>query len=99
MRPIMRLLDVLGQRWSLRLLWELRDGPQSFRGLRAKTDDLSPSILNARMKALRGLGLVQLTGAGYELTPRGEELGKLVTQLDVRARAWDLEDGGWGSSP
>jgi hypothetical protein len=31
-RPVMALLDLLGRRGSLRLLWELRDGhPQSFR--------------------------------------------------------------------
>ena len=26
-RPIMALLDLLGRRWALRILWELRDGP------------------------------------------------------------------------
>ena len=25
-RPIMALLDLLGRRWSLRIIWELRDG-------------------------------------------------------------------------
>ena len=25
-RPVMALLDLLGRRWSLRVLWELRDG-------------------------------------------------------------------------
>jgi DNA-binding HxlR family transcriptional regulator len=26
-RPIMALLDLLGRRWALRILWELRGGP------------------------------------------------------------------------
>ena len=26
-RPIMALLDLLGRRWALRVLWELRNGP------------------------------------------------------------------------
>ena len=26
-RPIMALLDLLGRRWTLRIIWELRDGP------------------------------------------------------------------------
>jgi DNA-binding HxlR family transcriptional regulator len=25
-RPIMALLDLLGRRWTLRILWELREG-------------------------------------------------------------------------
>ncbi|MEQ9509453.1 MAG: hypothetical protein RLN92_10440 [Alloalcanivorax xenomutans] len=35
-RPIMVLLDILGQRWTLRILWELRDAPLSFRALRQR---------------------------------------------------------------
>ena len=32
-RPIMALLDLLGRRWALRLVWELREGNQTFRAL------------------------------------------------------------------
>ncbi len=35
-RPIMALLDILGQRWTLRILWELRDGAVGFRDLAAR---------------------------------------------------------------
>ena len=34
--PIMALLDLLGRRWALRLVWELRDGGQSFRALQER---------------------------------------------------------------
>ena len=37
-RPIMAALDLLGRRWALRVLWELRGGPLSFRELRARCD-------------------------------------------------------------
>jgi DNA-binding HxlR family transcriptional regulator len=33
-RPIMAALDLLGRRWALRVLWELRDGALPFRALR-----------------------------------------------------------------
>jgi DNA-binding HxlR family transcriptional regulator len=33
-RPIMVLLDLLGRRWSLRILWELRDNALTARALR-----------------------------------------------------------------
>jgi DNA-binding HxlR family transcriptional regulator len=52
-RPIMALLDLLGRRWALRILWELRDGPRTFRALRLACDDASPSVLNARLRELR----------------------------------------------
>jgi len=32
-RPIMVLLDLLGRRWTLRIVWELRDAPRRFREL------------------------------------------------------------------
>ena len=32
-RPIMAALDLLGRRWALRILWELRAGALSFRAL------------------------------------------------------------------
>jgi DNA-binding HxlR family transcriptional regulator len=70
-RPIMQLLDLLGRRWTLRILWELRDGePVTFRVLRARCDDISPSVLNQRLKELRGARLVEADG-GYKLTRLG----------------------------
>lgn len=88
-RPIMRLLDLLGRRWVLRILWELRDGPLSSRALRSACDDLSPSVLQARLDDLRAAGLVVLQpGAGYALTPRARELTPLLLQLSGWAEAW-----------
>ena len=49
----MALLDLLGRRWSLRILWELRQGPATFRELQARCEGLSPSVLNTRMGELR----------------------------------------------
>jgi DNA-binding HxlR family transcriptional regulator len=77
----MRVLDVLGRRWSLRILWELRDGPLSFRGLREACDDVSPSSLNQRLADLRELGVVELHDQGYQLTTSGQELGRIVLAL------------------
>jgi DNA-binding HxlR family transcriptional regulator len=88
-RPVMALLDLLGRRGTLRLLWELRDGhPQSFRLLRASADGISPSVLNTRLKELRGAGLVELTQAGYVLTPPGLELVRHLKPLNRWAQDW-----------
>lgn len=88
-RPIMRLLEQLGRKGTLRILWELRDGlPQSFRALRAGTDDMSPSVLNDRLKELRAVGVVELGDAGYVLTESGSELVKRLTPLNQWANRW-----------
>lgn len=86
-RPVMRVLDVLGRRWSLRVLWELRDGPLTFRGLRDACDDVSPSSLNQRLADLRALGVVEAGDEGYALTVAGRDLAKLLLGLSRWAEA------------
>jgi DNA-binding HxlR family transcriptional regulator len=85
----MALLDLLGRRWALRVLWELRAGPMTFRTLRKACDDVSPSVLNDRLRELRDSGLVRrLEQEGYGLTPHAEELGELLLPLDAWSRRW-----------
>ncbi len=84
-RAIVELLDLLGRRWSLRVLWELRDGPLSFRALRERCDEVSPSVLNARLRELREAEIVELGAAGYQLSPSGEELGRQLLDLSAWA--------------
>jgi len=51
-RPIMVLLDLLGRRWVLRIVWELRDKPRRFRDLQDSIG-ASPTIINTRLAELR----------------------------------------------
>jgi len=81
----MRVLDVLGRRWSLRVLWELRDGARTFRALRAACDDVSPSSLNLRLAELRELGAIELGNDGYALTAAGQRLGAILLELHTWA--------------
>jgi DNA-binding HxlR family transcriptional regulator len=87
-RPIMVLLDVLGQRWTLRVLWELGATRANFRALRLKCDDVSPTLLNKRLKQLRELGLIDLDAAGFGLTEQGEELTTQLVGLGAWATKW-----------
>jgi DNA-binding HxlR family transcriptional regulator len=88
-RPIMALLDLLGRRWALRVLWELRDGPLSFRELQQRCDAMSPSVLNDRLAELRKAGIVELRpGGGYRLTSEGRSLGQQLLALDRWAKRW-----------
>ncbi|MBI5275648.1 MAG: helix-turn-helix transcriptional regulator [Burkholderiales bacterium] len=88
-RPVMALLDLLGRRGTLRLLWELRDGkPQTFRLLRASADGISPSVMNDRVKELREARLLELSEAGYVLTPAGRALVRHLRPLNRWADDW-----------
>jgi DNA-binding HxlR family transcriptional regulator len=87
-RPIMALLDVLGQRWTLRLLWELGHGSATFRVLRARCEDVSPTLLNKRMKELRELALIELGDNGFTLTDLGMALVGKLGSLDSWANDW-----------
>lgn len=86
-RPVMRLLDLLGRRWALRVLWELREAPATFRVLRERCEDVSPSVLNTRIAELREIGVLGVSGdGGYELTRAGRTLLPALTALDGWAR-------------
>lgn len=88
-RPIMALLDLLGRRWSLRILWELRQAPLTSRALRTACDEASPTVLQARLTELREAGFVELgDGGGYGLTPLGRELCETFIPLHRFAERW-----------
>ncbi len=87
-RPIMALLDLLGRRWTLRIVWELRDGALTSRELRTACDDASPTVVQQRLSELRGAGLVAMGDGGYALTELGRELFELFMPLHRFAEAW-----------
>ena len=89
-RPIMALLDLLGRRWSLRIIWELReDRSLTSRALRAACDEASPTVLQTRLTELREAGFVELKPAsGYRLTTIGKELFDSFLQLQRFAERW-----------
>jgi DNA-binding HxlR family transcriptional regulator len=87
-RPIMVLLDLLGRRWTLRIVWELREQPRRFRDLQDAIG-ASPTIINTRLAELREAQLVELDpDSGYRLTALGEELLRLFLPLHVWSEKW-----------
>ena len=76
-------------RWSLRILWELRDGPHGARELRARCDAMSPSVLYQRLAELSSAGLIQQQpDSRYRLTTMGESLSSAIKPLDRWAEKW-----------
>ena len=88
-RPVMAALDLLGRRWALRVLWELRGGSLGARALRERCDTMSSSVLYERLGELTEAGLVARTDdGGYALTEIGRSLGDALAPLDAWARRW-----------
>jgi DNA-binding HxlR family transcriptional regulator len=74
------LLELLGRRWALRILWELRQAPATFQALQRRCDSMSTSVLSQRLGELREAQLVEKDEAGeYTLTESGS---RLLTRLD-----------------
>ena len=86
----MAALDLLGQRWTLRVIWELQqEQPLGFRELRRRADEMSSSVLADRLRRLTGAGIVTTGEDGsYRLTDLGDALGPALEPLKAWAARW-----------
>jgi DNA-binding HxlR family transcriptional regulator len=101
---MMAALDLLGQRWTLRVIWELQKGqPLGFRELRRRADEMSSSVLADRLHRLGEAGIVTGGDGGLSrLTELGQALGPALEPLRRWAVRWadDLgPDRGGGGDP
>ena len=88
-RPLMAALDLLGRRWALRILWELRNGPVGARELRRRCDTMSSSVLYQRLRELAEAGLLyRAADDRYHLTAVGRSLAAAIAPLDHWANSW-----------
>jgi len=88
-RPIMVLLDLLGRRMALRILWELfnASAPLTFRELEAAAET-NPGVLNKRLKELRDARIIEHCHQGYRLTGEGRSLAALILPLHSWSESW-----------
>jgi DNA-binding HxlR family transcriptional regulator len=81
-RAVEGVLDLLGRRWALRLVWELRRSTLSFSELRERTG-ISPSVLSARVRELAAADVLEQDGLRrYRLSGRGRELARILYELN-----------------
>jgi DNA-binding HxlR family transcriptional regulator len=85
---MMALLDLVGRRWALRIVWELREGDATFRDLAHRCDDVSSSVLRDRLRDLTVAGIVERGDGGYRLTADGRELMELLRPLGQWSQRW-----------
>ena len=86
---IMAVFDLLGRKWNMRILWELNAGALSFRAIQDKCDDMSPSVLNNRIKQLSEAQLIRTSPSGYQLTELGQSLMTTLDPLRDWAAGWE----------
>lgn len=97
-------LDVLGGKWKTVILCYLKYRACRYRELRLLVPKMSDKMLTERLRELTDKGLVakrkgdgEASAALYSLTPRGQTLGKLLTELyewgERHAHAFGVEVG------
>jgi DNA-binding HxlR family transcriptional regulator len=93
-QPTVALFDLLGRRWALRILWEIRDAPLSFHTIQARCDSMSTSVLTRRLGELQDARLVEKDEVGrYRLTAQGTALLKGLDWIDEWTQQWAIALG------
>jgi DNA-binding HxlR family transcriptional regulator len=87
-------MELLGQRWMLRVVWELEPGPLGFLELRRRMGNCSSSMLSVRLQTLQSAGvIVKRPDKSYELTAVGTELGRALEPLWSWSERWNEVNG------
>jgi DNA-binding HxlR family transcriptional regulator len=89
-------IEIIGRRWTGAVLWALFMRPLRFGEIRERIPEISDRMLTERLRELEQLGIVtrEAEGAGhacYRLTPQGEALRPVMTQIQLWAEAWHPE--------
>ncbi|MFA4085151.1 helix-turn-helix transcriptional regulator [Mycobacteroides salmoniphilum] len=75
-------MDLLGQRWIMRVIWELQAGPLGFLELRRRMNNCSSSMLSERLQQLTTAGLTAKNASrSWELTADGVHLAKALASI------------------
>lgn len=93
--PIMAVFDLLGKRWALGIIWQLKTDILTFRALQDRCETISPGVLNTRIKELRESDIIEKTLDGYTLTKRGLDLRQTLEPLMKWSIQWADEVHGF----
>jgi len=97
---MLALLDLLGRRWALRILWELRVRPANFQALQIRCDSMSTSVLAQRLGELSDAKLVEKNPAReYKLSEHGAQLLARLDGMDQWTQEWARVMGSGARSP
>jgi DNA-binding HxlR family transcriptional regulator len=92
-------VEVLGRRWTGAIVRALLSGATRFGDLTATIPGLSDRMLSLRLKELEREGIVTRTVTpstpvriDYQLTDKGQALGRVVQAIADWAEAWEQPD-------
>jgi len=98
--PITATIDVIGGKWKPPIIWLLLKGPMRFGELHKTIPDMALKVLSRQLKELETDGIVVRHAypevpprVEYALTPKGETLRPIMTQLSDWSRANILAEG------
>jgi DNA-binding HxlR family transcriptional regulator len=86
--PIVRAVEVLGERWSMLIVRDLLLGTTRFNDLARGLPGLSRSLLSRRLRQLELAGIVVKHDGEYLLTPAGRDLESIVFGLGAWGARW-----------
>jgi DNA-binding HxlR family transcriptional regulator len=89
-----RAAELLGRRWSAAVIRAAMEGPARFTEIRSSVDGLSARLLAERLRELEAAGLMERRERGggiveYRLTPKGEALSRVVSEIEAWVEDWD----------
>src|SRR3954469_23577164 len=88
-KPLLVAFDLLGRRWALRVLWELRRDALGFRTLQQRCDGMSSSVLRDRLAELVEAWILEVNDDGlYTLSEDGRGLMRALGPLYRWADEW-----------
>lgn len=79
--PIAHSLDLIGERWAMLVIRELRLGPRRYGDLQAALPGIGPSVLSQRLRDLETVGVLAKRDKEYGLTEWGAELEPVFRAL------------------
>ncbi|SMC57715.1 transcriptional regulator, HxlR family [Kibdelosporangium aridum] len=79
--PIVRAVELLGDRWTLLIVRDMLIGSTRFNELARGLPGISRALLAQRLRQLHKAGLVTRTDDGYALTKAGTDLRPIVFSL------------------
>lgn len=92
--PIMAACSALSERWTMQIVREMFMGATRFSEFETYLPKLSPTLLSKRLRSLEEQGIImkkKLAGKkGYEyrLTPQGQSLRPVLTELGRWGMSW-----------
>jgi len=79
--PIVRAVELLGERWTLLIVREMLTGSTRFNEMARGLPGISRALLSRRLRQLVAADLIRRTDDGYQLTQAGEDLRPVVFGL------------------